>query len=83
MPTERHNCALAGLVDLADDRVVAHVLLDRVFEIAAHASLSIARSLALRARGLRATSSSPASIGRLVRMRSAASALGQRAEACA
>ena len=61
---------LPRLVDLAHDRVVAHVFLDGVFEVGrAHASLSIARNLALRARGLRATSSSPASIGRLVRIR--------------
>src|SRR5829696_2937753 len=61
---------LARLVDLADDRVVANVLLDRVLEVhSAHANLSIARSFALRARGLRATSSSAAVSGRLVRMR--------------
>ena len=52
MPT-RAQLPLPRLVDLADDRVVADVLLDRVFEVGrAHASLSIARSLALRARGL-------------------------------
>src|SRR5688572_2532556 len=56
---------LARLVDLTDDWIVANVLLDRVLEIGrAHASLSIARSLALRALGLRSRSSSPASTGR-------------------
>ncbi len=58
MQSERHSCALPRVVDFTDDRVVADVLLDGVLEVdRAHASLSIARSLALRARGLRASSS--------------------------
>ena len=43
-------------VDLANDRVVPDIFLDRVFELRAHAatlSRSTTRSLALRARGLR------------------------------
>ena len=58
---------LTGLIDLADDRVVAHVVLDEVLEVLfAHANLSAARSLALRARGFRVTSSGPGRRGRLV-----------------
>src|SRR4051812_2911568 len=58
--------ALPRLVDLADDRVVADVFLDGVLERFHQAILSAARSLALRARGLRSTSSSPAISGFLV-----------------
>ena len=82
-PDSAQQLTLARFVDLADDRVVAHVFLDRVFEVGrAHASLSIARSLALRARGLLATSSSLASIGRLVRIRIAASAWASARKVC-
>ena len=82
-PDGAQQLTLARFVDLADDRVVAHVFLDRVFEVGrAHASLSIARSLALRARGLLATSSSLASIGRLVRIRIAASAWASARKVC-
>src|SRR5262245_43066421 len=74
---------LPRLVDLADDRVVANVLLDRVLEIGgAHASLSIARSFALLARGLRATSSALASSGRLVSTRIAASPWASARNVC-
>ena len=57
-------------VDLADDRVVAYVLLDCVFEFAAHDAcpISAARSLALRARGLRSISASLGTTGRFVRI---------------
>src|SRR5262249_9594190 len=61
--------ALALLIDLADDRVVADVFLDRVFEGFRHdqaATFSAARSFALRARGFRSTSSSVGVIGFLV-----------------
>src|SRR3954466_5089775 len=65
---------LPRFIDLPDDRVVADVLLDRILEIdCAHASLSIARSFALRARGFRATSGSSATTGFRVRTRTAAS----------
>src|SRR5205085_4227110 len=75
--------ALSRLVHLADDRVVANVLLDRVLEVQpAHASLSIARSLALRARPLSATSSSDGVNGRLVRIRSPASAFAIARNVC-
>ena len=79
----RQQLPLPRLVDLADDRVVADVLLDRVFEVQsrrAHASLSIARSFALRARGLRATSASAGTTGRFVSTRSAIRRLRERAE---
>src|SRR6266508_2457270 len=57
--------ALPRFVDLADDRVVANVFLDRVLERLRHgyASLSAARSFALRARGLLWISSSRAMSG--------------------
>src|SRR6185503_14586925 len=67
--------AVTLLVHLADDRVVPDVFLDGVFEgfhgcsprvPALHAIRSAARSLALRARGLAATSSSRGTIGFLV-----------------
>src|SRR5688572_3400780 len=74
------------LVDLPDDRVVANVLLDRVFEIKSapdgHASLSMARSFALRARGLRSISASPGTIGRLVSTWSAARPCASARKAC-
>src|SRR5437762_13512457 len=54
---------LPRLVHLADDRVVAHILLDGEFEGLHQAILSATRSLALRARGLRSTSSSRGTIG--------------------
>src|SRR5688500_5245767 len=74
---------LALVVHLADDRVVAHVFLDRVFEIhRAHASLSIARSFALRARGLRATSASPGITGLRVSTRRAASPAASARKRC-
>src|SRR6185312_113128 len=74
---------LPRFIDLPDDRVVANVFLDGVLEIdCAHASLSIARSLALRARGLRASSRSPATTGFLVRTRSASSAVANARNAC-
>src|SRR5688500_9584215 len=70
-------------VDFADDRIVANVLLDRVFEVhCAHANLSIARSLALRARGLRATSMSPGVSGRRVRMRSPSPVFSSARKVC-
>src|SRR5882672_216412 len=50
--------ALLGLVHFADDQVVPHVLLDGVLEGFHQPILSAARSFALRARGLRSTSSS-------------------------
>ena len=53
-------------VDLAHHGVVPHVLFDGVFEIDAHATLSTARSLALRALGFAAISGSPGTVGRLV-----------------
>ena len=75
--------ALPCLVDLADDRVVAYVLLDGVLEVhRAHASLSIARSLALRARGLRATSSSPGPSGLRVSTRTADSPAASARKVC-
>src|SRR5207247_650188 len=55
--------ALARLVDLAHDRVVADVLLNGVLERLHQAILSAARSFALRARGLRPTSSTPGTNG--------------------
>src|SRR5688500_3160344 len=67
--------SLPLLVNLSDDGIVPDVFLDRVFEIepttSTHASLSIARSLALRARGLRSSSAGSGTSGRLVSMRSA------------
>src|SRR5262245_51320715 len=63
-------------VDLADDRVVADVLLDRVFErLRRHASRSAARSLALRARGFLSISASDGITGFFVRTRMATSPL--------
>src|SRR6185503_9871829 len=57
-------------IDFAHDRVVANVLLDRVFEgFGVHADTSAARSLALRARGLRSISAAAGTSGRLVRTR--------------
>src|SRR5215471_17288582 len=74
---------LPRLVDLADDGVVANVLLDRVLEVhSAHANLSIARSFALRARALRATSPSDGVSGRFVRIRSPASARSSARKVC-
>src|SRR5262245_11599881 len=55
--------ALPVLVHLADDRVVAHILLDGVLEGFHHAVLSAARSLALRERGLRSISASVGTSG--------------------
>ena len=61
-------------IDLADDRVVADVLLDRPLErvsrharLAAHQRRSALRSLALRARGLRSISACAGTCGRFVR----------------
>src|SRR5579884_2915971 len=67
---------VAFFVHFADDRVVADVLLDRVLEGFGHryAILSTARSFALRARGFRATSASPGTIGFFVSTSSCASA---------
>ena len=66
-PGEHANeLALLIGVDLADDRVVPDVLFDGEFEIDAHATFSTTRNLALRARGLPATSSSPGCTGRRV-----------------
>src|SRR6266849_10497352 len=59
--------ALPRPVDLADDRVVPHILLDGVLEGLHQAILSATRSLALRARGLRSTSSSRGTIGFFVK----------------
>src|SRR5262249_22462890 len=82
-PDRAPELALPRLVDLADDRVVANVLLDRVLEVhIAHANLSIARSFALRALGLRATSSSAGVSGRLVTMRSGPSGRASARNAC-
>ena len=61
-------------IDLADDRVVADVFLDRVFEgLGRHVRSACsdrvaARSFALRARGFRSISASVGTCGRLVRM---------------
>src|SRR5207237_10668275 len=75
--------ALPRLVHFADDWIVPHVLLDRVFEIhRAHSTLSIARSFALRARGFRASSASAGTSGRFVRMRIASSAFSIARNVC-
>src|SRR5215471_9133614 len=55
--------ALPVLVHFADDRIVAHILLDRVLEGFHQAVLSAARSFALRDRGLRSTSASVGTSG--------------------
>ena len=71
---------LAILVYFADDRIVPNVLLDGAFKVSrgheaisqsldTQATLSAARSLALRARGLRLISSSVGRIGRFVSTR--------------
>src|SRR5262245_60113684 len=68
------HLAVPLAIDLADDRVVADVFLDRVFEglrrhvRTACCSLPSARSFALRARGFRSTSASVGTTGRFVRM---------------
>src|SRR5688572_27326154 len=75
--------ALARFVHLAHDRIVPDVLLDGVFEVQrAHASLSIARSFALRARGLRATSASAGVTGLRVSTRSAISPAASARKTC-
>src|SRR6188768_2108194 len=82
-PERAPQLALSGLVDLPDDRVVANVLLDRVLEVhRAHANLSITRSLALRARGLRAVSASPGTAGRFVRIRRPSPAFSSARNVC-
>src|SRR5262249_19188400 len=74
---------LPRLIDLANDRIVADVFFHRVPEIGpAHASLSIARSLALRARGLRATSWSSGTTGFRVSTRTAPSPAASARNAC-
>src|SRR5450759_5086409 len=71
------------IVHFADDRVVANVLLDRVLEVhSVHANLSIARSFALRARGLRATSSSAATSGSFVKITSPSPAFSIARNVC-
>src|SRR5262245_34652631 len=71
-------------IDFTDDRVVAHVLFDRVFEFAAHSArpISTARSFALRARGLRSISTSVGTSGRLVRRRSPNSSAASARSVC-
>src|SRR5207248_1869018 len=59
--------ALTSFVDLAHDRVVANVFFYRVFERFHQATLSAALSFALRALGLRRTSSSSGMSGFFVR----------------
>src|SRR4029078_1998876 len=82
-PGRAPQLLLPRLVHLADDRVVANVLLDRVLEVhRAHANLSIARSFALRARGVRSTSASGAESGRLVTMPSCSSAFAMARNVC-
>src|SRR4051812_37839717 len=55
--------AQPGFVDFADHGIVADVFFDGVFERLHHVILSAARNFALRARGLRATSSSVGTSG--------------------
>src|SRR4029079_16884978 len=75
--------ALTRLVYFADDGVVPDVLLDGVLEIhPAHASLSTARKLALRARGLRATSASPGTTGLRVSTRRVSPAAASARNTC-
>ena len=64
MPTERHSWRCrASSTSRTIGLFRTSFLIAYSKSIAAHASLSIARSLALRARGLRATSSSPGTTG--------------------
>ena len=87
-PRPAPQVAVARVVDLADDLVVPDVLADRVIEgfhhappaAAACARRSAARSLALRARGLRPISSSPGTTGRFVSTRTSAVGALQGAE---
>src|SRR3954470_11180046 len=85
-PADRERApdlALTLIVHLANDQVVAYVFLDRVLEVdRTHASLSIARSLALRARGLRATSASAGVTGLRVSTRRAVSPAASARNVC-
>src|SRR4051812_25182317 len=68
-PDGAPHLAMTLLVHFTDNRVVADVLLDRVFEgFPGHdySARSATLSFALRARGLRSTSASVGTIGRLV-----------------
>ena len=63
------HLTLTFAVDLANDRVVPDIFLDRVFELRAHAatlSRSTTRSLALRLRGFKRNSSGEGTTGFLV-----------------
>ena len=67
MTKRRTNSRFCRAIGLAEDRVVPDVLLDGVGQIVTHATLSSTRKRALRARGFRAHSASPAVTGRRVR----------------